>query len=137
VLGIAARRADIVGINVNLAKGVIDADAGPDGSAERTDEKLGWVRAAAGDRFASLEIQVRVHIVLVTDDRAGVADALAPGLGLSPERSLASPHGLVGAEDEIADDLVARRARWGMSYITVGLDAIDAMAPVVQRLRGT
>jgi len=137
VLGMAARRADIVGINVNLAKGVIDADAGPDGSAERSDEKLGWVRAAAGDRFESLEIQVRVHVVLVTDDRPGVAEALAPGLGLSPERALASPHGLVGSVEEIADDLLARRERWGMSYITVGLDAVDAMAPVVQRLRGT
>lgn len=137
VLSIAARRADIVGINVNLAKGVIDADAGPDGTAERTDEKVAWVRAAAGDRFDSIELQVRVHLVVVTDDRPGIADAFAPAFGLEPEPALASPHALVGTAEQIADDLVARRERWGVSYITVSLDAMDALAPVVARLRGT
>ena len=137
VLSIAARRADIVGINVNLAKGVIDADAGPDGTAERTDQKLAWVRSAAGDRFDALELQVRVHLVVVTDDRAGVADALAPAFGLSPVESLASPHALVGSVDEICDDLEARRERWGISYIGISVDALDAMAPVVARLGGT
>lgn len=137
VLGIAARRADIVGFNVNLAKGVIDADAGPEGTAERTDEKVRWVRAATGDRFDDLELQVRVHLALVTDDREGTAEALAPAFGLSPAAALASPHALVGSVDEICDDLLARRERWGLSYVTVGVDAIDAMAPVVARLTGT
>lgn len=136
VLSVAARRADIVGINVNLAKGVIDADAGPDGTAERTDEKLAWVREAAGDRFEALELQVRVHLVVVTDDRAGVADALAPAFGLSPAAALRSPHALVGSVEELCDDLLERRDRWGISYIGAGVDALDAMAPIVDRLRG-
>lgn len=136
MLSVAARRADIVGINVTLTKGVIDADAGADGTAERTDEKLGWIREAAGERFDGLELQVRVHLVVVTDDRAGVAEALAPGFGLDPNAALASPHALVGTVEEIADDLLAGRERWGISYVTVSLDAMDAMAPVVERLAG-
>lgn len=136
MLSVAARRADIVGINVNLAKGVIDADAGPDGTAARTDEKLSWVRAAAGDRFADLELQVRVHLTIVTDDRPGIAEAFAPAFGLSPTEALASPHALAGTVEELASDLLARRERWGISYITVGLDALDAFAPVITRLRG-
>ena len=137
VLSVAGARADIVGININLAKGVIDADAGPDGTAERTDEKVAWVREAAGARFDDLELQVRVHLVLVTDDRAGMADALAGGFGLTPDAALGSPHSLVGTVDEIADDLLAGRERWGISYIGCSLDAMDAMAPVVARLTGT
>jgi probable F420-dependent oxidoreductase len=137
MLGVAARRADIVGLNVNLAKGVIDADAGPDGTAERTDEKLGWVRDAAGTRFAELELQVRVHLVVGTDDRAGTAEALAPAFGLTPAQALASPHALVGTADQLCDDLLARRERWGLSYVTVGVDALAAMTPVVARLAGT
>ena len=137
VLSVAGRRADIVGININLAKGVIDADAGPDGTAERTDDKVAWVREAAGDRFDSLELQVRVHLVLVTDDRAGMADALAGGFGLTPEAALGSPHSLVGTVEQICDDLVERRARWGLSYIGVSLDAMEAMRPVVATLTGT
>jgi probable F420-dependent oxidoreductase len=137
VLTIAGRRADIVGININLAKGVIDADAGPDGTAERTDQKVAWVREGAGARFDDLELQVRVHLTIVTDDRAGVAESLAAGFGLTPEAALGSPHQLVGTVDEICEDLVARRERWGISYIGVSLDAMDAMAPVVARLTGT
>lgn len=137
VLSVAARRADIVGINVNLAKGVIDADAGPDGTAARTDEKVAWVREAAGARFADLELQVRVHLAVVTDDRPGVVDAFAPAFGLTPDEALATPHALVGSVDELCDDLLARRERWGISYIGIGVDALDPMAPVVARLRGT
>ena len=43
----------------------------------------------------------------------------------------------MGTVEQIVDDLVARRERWGISYIGVSLDAIDAMAPVVARLAGT
>jgi len=137
VLRVAARRADIVGLNVNLAKGVIDAEAGRDGTAARTDEKVGWVREAAGGRFADLELQVRVHLVVVTGDRAGTAAALGPAFGLTAAEALASPHALAGSVEEICEDLLERRERWGISYVTVGLDALDAMAPVVARLAGT
>lgn len=137
VLSIAARRADIVGINVNLAKGVIDAEAGPDGTAARTDEKLRWVRAAAGERFDRLELQVRVHLAVVTGERRSVAEAFGPAFGLTADEALETPHALCGTVEEIAADLVVRRERWGISYIGVGLDALDALAPVVARLRGT
>jgi probable F420-dependent oxidoreductase len=137
MLTLAGERADIVGINVSLAKGVIDADAGPDGSAERTDEKLRWVREGAGDRFDDLELQVRVHLVLPTDDRPGAAEAFGPAFGLPAADALETPHALVGSAEQMADDLLARRDRWGISYIGVGIEALDAMAPVVRRLAGT
>ena len=137
VLALAGREADIVGINVNLAVGVIDERAGPNATEEATQAKVDIIRAAAGDRFDDLELQVRVHAVVVTDDRQGMAELLAPALGISPAAALASPHALAGSPEEIAEDLLARRERWGLSYITVSLDALDAMAPVVARLAGT
>jgi probable F420-dependent oxidoreductase len=137
MLSLAATRADIVGLNVNLAKGVIDADAGPDGTAAATDRKIGWIRAAAGDRFDELELQVRVHLVLPTDDRAGTIDAFAPAFGLTAAEAAETPHALVGTTSEICDDLLARRERWGISYIGASVDALDAVAPVVARLAGT
>ena len=137
MLTLAGQRADVVGLNVSLAKGVIDAEVEADGTAERTDEKLRWVRDAAGDRFADLRLQVRVHVVLPTDDRKGVADAFAPAFGVTPEQALETPHALVGSPEQMADDLVARRERWGISDIGVGIEAIDAIAPVVSLLAGT
>lgn len=137
VLSLAGREADVVGINVDLRSGAIDAAAGRTGTVEATDEKISWIRAAAGERFSTLELQVRVHLVVVTDDRAGVAAMLAGGFGLTPEEALGSPHALAGTVEEICADLVARRERWGISTIGVGVDSLEAMAPVVARLAGT
>jgi probable F420-dependent oxidoreductase len=137
VLSLAARHADIVGLNVDLRRGVIDANAGPNATVDATAEKLAWIRAAAGARFDQLELHVRVHLVVVTDDRLGMAAALGPAFGMSPQDALQSPHALAGSVDEIVDDLLERRERWGISYIGVGVDALHSLAPVVARLVGT
>jgi hypothetical protein len=39
--------------------------------------------------------------------------------------------------DEICDQLVARRERWGVSSVVFGDDNFEAFAPVVERLAGT
>ena len=137
ILRLAARTADIVALNVNLAAGVIDERAFPDGVPAATERKLAWIREAAGDRFADLELQVRIHLALVTDDRAGMVAELAPAFGLSAEDADATPHALIGSADEICDQLVERRERWGISYIGLSGDQLDPFAPVVARLAGT
>jgi alkanesulfonate monooxygenase SsuD/methylene tetrahydromethanopterin reductase-like flavin-dependent oxidoreductase (luciferase family) len=137
LLSLAAREADIVGINVDLRAGVIDDRAGPNGTQEATDAKVELVRQAAGDRADEIELHVRVHVAAVTDDQQGMADALAPALGISPEAALESPHAVVGDLEQVCDLLVSRRERWGISYIGLSEDAIDAFAPVVERLAGT
>lgn len=137
LLRLAAATADVVAINVNLAAGVIDERAFPDGVPAATDRKLAWIREAAGDRFAELELQSRIHLAMVTDDRAGVLQELSPAFGLAPEEAAATPHALIGAVDEICDQLVERRERWGISYVTLSADQLDAFAPIVARLAGT
>lgn len=137
VLTIAARSADIVGINVNLAAGVIDGRAGPNATVEATDQKIAWVRDAAGDRFDQIELQVRVHLAAVTDDRQALAEVMGPALGLAPDAALSSPHALAGSVDEIVEQLQERRERWAISYIGLSADSLDAMAPVIARLAGT
>ncbi|MEM7339543.1 MAG: TIGR03621 family F420-dependent LLM class oxidoreductase [Actinomycetota bacterium] len=137
MLRTAGRIADIVGVNPNLAAGVIDAAAARDALAPRFDEKVEWVRAGAGDRFDQIELQLRTFIVNVTDDRAGVAEMLAQGLGITAEEGLESPLSMVGNPAQIAEDLRARRERWGFSYVIVGADEAEAFAPVVAELAGT
>ena len=51
VLSIAAREADIIGINPNLRAGEIGLDATKDSLQEQTDRKLEWIREAAGARI--------------------------------------------------------------------------------------
>lgn len=121
---------------MSLAKGVIDADAGPGATGGHPAQALAWVATAADDRWAGVELQVRVHLAMITDDRSGAADMLAGGFGLTPADALASPHALVGTVDEVVDDLVERRTRYGISYVGLSVDAVDAFAPVVARLAG-
>jgi alkanesulfonate monooxygenase SsuD/methylene tetrahydromethanopterin reductase-like flavin-dependent oxidoreductase (luciferase family) len=137
VLSIAGREADIVGINPSIPSGAVDVDAARNGSAAETDQKLAWVREAAGDRFDDLELNMLVFAGIVTDDRAGTIEMMAPMFGLDPADVAEYPHALVGSVDQICADLVERRERWGVSYLVVQADAMEAMAPVVAKLHGT
>ncbi|HET6774377.1 MAG TPA: TIGR03621 family F420-dependent LLM class oxidoreductase [Acidimicrobiales bacterium] len=137
VLGLAAREADIVGINPAIRSGRVDRAAAHDGTAAVTDRKLEWVRDAAGDRYADVELQMLLFACVVTDDRAGALDSLAPLFSQSPDELAEYPHAWVGNVDQIADDLVARRERWDVSYVVVqGADAMRAAAPVLARMAG-
>jgi probable F420-dependent oxidoreductase len=137
MLGIAAREADIVGLNPNLKSGRLDATTAADASPARFDEKSAWLKAAAGDRYDHLEINCLVFAVMVTDDAKASGDMLAGFFGTDSEQIHDVPLALIGSEDTIVDHLHARRERWGMSYVVVQADTLDAMAPIVARLAGT
>jgi len=137
VLSLAAREADIIGINFDLKAGVIGAEVGPTGSTAATDAKLEVIRTAAGDRFDSIELQTRVHFASVTEDRGALAAAMAPGFMITPEDALSMPHVLVGTIDEMAESVRRWRDRWGISYITWSADVMEDLAPLVERLSGS
>jgi len=137
VLSIAAREADIVGINPNLRAGAIGLESAKDSLREKTDEKVQWVRDAAGARIDEIEIQMRFFITSVRDNRMKLAEQMAPAFGVSPEEVLESSATLVGTVDEIIEQLHQRRERWGLSYVVVGLENVDEFAPIVAKLAGT
>ena len=137
VLSTAARLADIVGVNPNVGEGKVGPEAIASMSADATDEKLGWVRDAAGDRFDDIEISILKFVTIVTDDRDVVAGKVGGAMGMDAETLLASPHTMVGSVEQIADELVEQRERWQGSYVTVQSDALEAFAPVVAVLAGT
>jgi probable F420-dependent oxidoreductase len=137
LLRLAGREADIVGINPNLRAGEIGVEAAQDSAASMTKQKIEWVREGAGDRFDDLELQIRYFMCAITDDRRGLAEAVAPGFGLAPDDALEAGATLVGTVDECCDQLRRRREEWGVSYCVFGDDQFEAFAPVVSRLAGT
>ncbi len=137
MLKLAGQHADIVGVNPNLKSGAIDETTVADATAERYAEKIGWVKEGAGDRFDDIELQIRIFMTMITDDRDGTAEALGPGLGMNKEQALASPLAVVGNVDQICETLIERRETYGFSYITLGAENIDSFAPVVAKLAGT
>ena len=136
VLALAGREADIVGINLSLASGAIDAAAGASGAPAQTDTKVTAIRDAAGSRFDSVVLQTRIHMVLPSDDRTALIESMAPGFSLTPTEAAEMPHVLVGTVDQMCDDIQRWRGRWGISYVTWSADAVETMAPVVERLSG-
>lgn len=137
ILSLAGRHADTVGLNPILTSGVIDENAGPSATKRATQQKIDWIRAAAGERFDQIEIQTRIHLVLVTDDRDSVFESLSGGFGLTPTEAAETPHALCGTVDQIVDDLVERRETLGISSIGISAASLDDMAPVIDRLAGT
>ena len=142
MLALAAREADIVSLNLKTT-----SDGGLDFSsltAEATQQKVGWVREAAGERFEQLELNNPVLQVTVTESREAAAADFLKGWGplgesVSPAQLLGSPHVLIGSVEQIVDDLQMRREQFGLSYITIlgGARNPDAFAPVVARLAGS
>lgn len=137
MLRLAGREADIVGVNPNLRAGVVGPDAIRSTLADVTARKLAWIREGAGERIDDIELQVRYFFAAVSDDARGLAEAVAPGFGVTPDEALGSSIALVGTIDAICDTLVERRERWGISYVVLGWDVMEAFAPAVARLAGS
>lgn len=137
MLTLAGSTADIVGINPGLGAGVIDERAGQDATLDKTDQKLAWVRDAAGSRFDDLELQTRIHLAMITDDRNRVAAEMAPLLGISAEEAILSPHALVGSVEQCIESIQRWRERWGISYVSINAEAMEDFAPVVEALTST
>ena len=133
----AHRLADIVGVNPSLKDGLPRSAAARDSLAERIDEKFEWVRAAAGERFDSLEFNAWISVAEITNDATGVAETMTQRFGVGAAEVLASPIILGGSPAEIAERLHERRERWGYSYIVVQGPKAHEFAPIVQALAGT
>jgi probable F420-dependent oxidoreductase len=137
MLTLAGRRADIVSITPIARRDGSGLET-PDASAEAMNRKVGWLRDGAGDRFDALTINILLQHLTITDGAAATRAALEALSGdwEVPADILAeSPLILVGSVDEIVEKIIARRQRWGISYVSVFGHDMEAFAPVVARLR--
>ena len=137
VLGIAAREADIIGINGTLTAGVVGPEAISTMTREAVDERIAHVRNVAGERIADIELNIRTFFVNVTDDRAGTVAGVAAMLGVEESMVAESPFALIGSPAAMVEDLLRRREELGFSYIIVGGDDVESFAPVVAQLVST
>lgn len=133
VLSFAAREANIVGIaHKNNAHGMDLSNT----TSEATAQKVAWVREAAGDRFSQLELSVMLFRVMITEQRDYLAQQVGSRFGLSAVQTLDSVQLAIGTVEQIAEDLWQRREQFGLSYIVITEENVDAFAPIVARLTG-
>ncbi|GGQ42424.1 putative F420-dependent oxidoreductase [Actinomadura coerulea] len=134
MLGIAGRYADTVGILPRaLPEGTISDEVSerlPDTIARKVD----WVREAAGNR--DVELSMMVTPTFGPDPlRAAAKVAVTRGWGTSStELVLGMPSQFVGPPEHVADQMLARRDRFGFTYYQVPDAAMEAFAPVIPLL---
>jgi probable F420-dependent oxidoreductase len=141
VLSLADREADIVGIHRKIkADGTVDASERTEAALER---RVAWIRQAAGERFASLELNLQVGVAITTDRQRAAEElvqrvyARAGHTGVTANVLLTSPYWLIGTVDQVVGQVQHLRATYGISYLMVGDYDMEAFAPVVARLAGT
>lgn len=137
VLSIAAREADIVGVNPNLSAGYVGPEVAASSKGDLYRERLQWIREAAGDRFDDLELQCLTFMVQFTDDRDQAYENLAPLFGLTPDEAKDVPIALAGTVDQVVEMLQQRREEYGFSYVVVHEPEMEQFGEVVARLAGT
>ena len=137
VLRLAARHADIVGF-----AGLYQMKGEPPGTfrigtAAETDERVRFFREQAGERAATIEQNVLVQAVVVTDDRRSVAEDLVSERlpFFTVDEALETPFLLIGTEAQIAEQIRANNERYGFSYITVHGPYMETLGPIIERLR--
>lgn len=139
ILTLAGREADIVGISVRLDRGEraqLDK-AVVSSPREVIEQKLGWIRDGAGERYPRLELNTLVFEAHVTDSAGRTLDRIGAESGTPAQVVGESLQVLVGSVDEICETMEARRAEYGLSYYTFYEPDMETMAPVVARLSGS
>ena len=118
MLKLAAREADIIAIGFRrTAQGLDPTDA-------TMEQKIAWIKEAAGNRFAELELSQTRFDLEISDSKAAVSNQGPP----IPKRQ-------VSAEEAVAQ-LLEQRERYGFSYIQVFEGQMENFAPIVARLAG-
>lgn len=125
LLTVAAETADIVGLT-----GGDHVDGDP------LAERIAFLRNAAGDRFADLELNLAITAMPAVGTE--IPDLSMPRHflpGLTDEQLLRHPGVLSGSVNAMADRLRELRETYGVSYFIVQADDADAFAKVMAELR--
>jgi probable F420-dependent oxidoreductase len=136
MLALAGAKADIVGILPAPIRDASGAESPVDRMPSALADKIATIRAAAGDRFAQVELSVFATIVM-TDDRRRDTEVLIGErgwAGVSCEDVWQMPTTFIGSTEQIVTDLHQRREQFGVSYFVVPDTALDQLAPVIARI---
>ncbi|HEX9116494.1 MAG TPA: TIGR03621 family F420-dependent LLM class oxidoreductase [Anaerolineae bacterium] len=142
LLTLAAREAQIIGLAPRLAQGDPPRVDASSLTAAATEEKISWIRQAAGDRFGELELNTYAAAgpTVITAHPRAEASRLADRIGdrtgvqLTVEEILDSPHVFIGSIKDLTRKFTDLRDRFGITSFLI--DDLDALAPVVEDLAG-
>jgi len=120
MLKLAARKANIITIGSKITA------QGPDPTDATMEQKIAWIKEAAGERFADLELSQTVYDLMITD--SGTDLSTQAGGPPIPKRPMSTGQAVAY--------LLEQRDRYGFSYLQVYEGQMENFAPVVARLAG-
>lgn len=105
-------------------------------TAAETEQRVAFYESIAGER-AEQERNCFVLDVEVTEDRRAAATRLAADYApyTTVEQALESPFLLFGTEDEIAQQILQNRERFGFSYLSVQRPHMEVLGPIIKLVR--
>ncbi len=139
MLSLAARKADIVGLQtVSTTNGSVVADP-TNWLAETVERKLDVIARVAGSRFDQLELSTTVTIHPCSDRETGAREIIAQRgwEDVAIADVLAMPAFLIGTDDEIVAQILHRQATYGLSYLVVSQAQAPLLEPIIPALIGS
>jgi probable F420-dependent oxidoreductase len=136
MLGVAGRYADTVGLLPAPIKSAEDRDDPLDLLPAALDQKIAVLRDRAGDRFPALELSTFVTI-WITSQRRQDTEALMARRGwgaIDVSAVWEMPTILIGSVAQIKEDLLARRERFGLSYLVTPDRDLPALTKIIASL---
>ena len=137
MIRLAAEKADIVSF-----AGRMHVHGQPPGTLRVTtraeiEERVKFFEAAAGERVNEIERNLFVLDVEVTNDRRSAAERIAEDYAPHSDVDdiMESPNMMFGTEDEIAQQLLDHRERYGFTYFTVQRPHMEVLGPVIDKVR--
>lgn len=133
MLRLAAREADIISLFPVMSGG---EDARDEVGLEAFAAKVALVWSAAATRFATIELNILIQTLEVTDDRAGAIERIRKERQLTDDAWFESPMVFVCSIPEIVERTRTVRDRHGVSYFVVFEHWMESFAPIVAALAG-
>ncbi len=120
MLKLAAREADIIAIGSRInARGVDPTDA-------TLEQKIAWIKEAAGERGTDLELSQTIFDLEITDSETPLSSQA--GGWFVPKRPLST--------EQAVAHLLEQRERYGFTYLQVSTQQMENFAPVLAQLVG-
>lgn len=119
LLSFAAREAD------RIAPTVWPARPGSGETDATMEDKIAWIREAAGERFEQIELCQTIFTIVITDSPS---QAAPPQWGGMQQQEMTTEQAVAYLQEQ--------RERYGFSYLQISQGQMENFAPVAARLAG-
>ncbi|MFH9063080.1 LLM class F420-dependent oxidoreductase [Streptomyces coeruleorubidus] len=137
MLRLSAEHADIAAFTgARTVPGSATGQLTPITAGELDERVARYLKFTEDHREEPPELNLLLQMVIGTEDREAAAQPFLEAFpDLTVDQVLELPVSLVGTLDELTEQVLARRERYGFTYLTVLEPYMEAFAPVMERVR--